>query len=349
MKNLELTPISFDEYIENDNDVTQIKLPENIAPTWEGNYILILNGRYPVQILETNSTAEELVQLWAKYQSDLPLDDLLLFLLQLDYLDYRKQINPIYPRCMDLILLVDALEKCKPIDNFENRLNKKVKLLRGLIESKKMNVISKRVEIYEKILSIKNEFYLAYLLNIVEPIRFTNDYGEADYEIINNNILVDAKINVKVDTTVAIPQKQLKIDYDNVLMLMVKHGYKQIEKSSGDQKANLVMVNLGLTMIGSILGNKSVKSNSFRRVFSKAISSAKKKIDGVIFYVIFRGNTDRAFFCHMRKDEVINLGRILDKIEIDLHKNSGLTLNTWDLLEIFQNLKDLNNKKDLVF
>lgn len=125
MKNLPLIPISFGEYIEYGNDAVQIKLPENIAPTSEDNCIKILNGRYPVRILETNATAEELVQLWSTYKSNLPLDDLLLSLLQLDFMDYRKQINPIYPRCMELILLIDSLEKCKPIDNFENRLNKK--------------------------------------------------------------------------------------------------------------------------------------------------------------------------------------------------------------------------------
>lgn len=69
-----------------------------------------------------------------------------------------------------------------------------------------MNVITKRVEIYEKILSIKNEFYLAYLLNSIEPIRFTYDFKKADYEIINKNILLDAKVNVEVDTTVTLHQ-----------------------------------------------------------------------------------------------------------------------------------------------
>lgn len=84
------------EYIKFFEDIADIKLPDDISPTAEGNYIKVLNGKYPAEILETSSTAEELVQLWDQNNGKLPLDELLLSLPQLDFLDYKNQKSPIY-------------------------------------------------------------------------------------------------------------------------------------------------------------------------------------------------------------------------------------------------------------
>lgn len=343
MKNLQIKPISFMEYIKFSEDIAEIELPDDRSPIAEGNYIKVLNGKYPVEILETSSTAEQLVQLWNQNNQKLPLDELLVSLLQLDFIDYKNQKSPIYPRFIELILLLDSLEKCRNIDNFERRVNKIKKLLKGLLKSSNANLINKLVEIYEKIVSIRNEFYLAYLLNAVEQISFTDD-KKADFYLINKKMFIDAKINIKVDTTLNVPTKQLKIDFDNVLMLMIKNGYRQIEHAFNDQGANLVMVNLSMTLIGSLLGGRSHKSHTLRQVFPQATNAVEKGKDGVIFYCIFRGNINNTYFSYMDKTKVLTIGRILDKIELDLIKNSGMTLNTWDLLEIFQNLKDLNKK-----
>jgi hypothetical protein len=313
MKNLQIKLISFMEYIKFFGDNADIQLPDDISPVVEGNYVKVLNGKYPVEILETSSTAEELVQLWDQNNQKLPLDELLLSLLQLDFIDYKNQKSPIYPRCIELVLLLDSLEKCKKIENFEMRLNKIKKLLRGLLRSNNANFSKKLVEIYEKIVSIRNEFYLAYLLNTVEQIGFTDD-KKADFYLINRKMYIDAKINIKIDTTLNVPTKQLKIDFDNVLMLMIKNGYKQIEHAFNEQGANLVMVNLSMTLIGSLLGSRSEKSHTFRPVFTKAMNAVEKGKDSVIFYSIFRGNINNAYFSYMDKTEVIAIGSVLDKI-----------------------------------
>jgi hypothetical protein len=200
------------------------------------------------------------------------------------------------------------------------------------------------IEIYEKILSIKNEFYLAHLLNRINPIKFTSDVKIADFEIVNKNIFMDTKINIKTDTTLNLPTKSLHLSFDTLLMLVIKNGFKQIEHAFDEQKANIVMVNLSLTLIGSLIETIITQSNDSEEILQSAIDVVKNGEQVVIFYVIRRGNVKGGFFVCFPRENVIQMGRTLDKIQRDITKSTIMKLNSWDFIEIFQNLNDLNKR-----
>jgi hypothetical protein len=64
MKDSEFLPISFNDYISFENNDLIIKFPNDIKPEVEENHIVILNGKYPLHLLETDSTNEQIMKLW---------------------------------------------------------------------------------------------------------------------------------------------------------------------------------------------------------------------------------------------------------------------------------------------
>jgi hypothetical protein len=56
----------------------------------------------------------------------MPLEDLLVSLIRLDFIQFlENKISPPFPYSLELIVLLDAIGKCEKINGFSVRLNDK--------------------------------------------------------------------------------------------------------------------------------------------------------------------------------------------------------------------------------
>jgi hypothetical protein len=201
--------------------------------------------------------------------------------------------------------------------DFEKKSTETKKKLNNIVKRRNKNKkdFKENLRVYEKLYSLQNEYMIAKIIDEVTPIAFTNDEGIADFEIMSNGILIDAKIRLVNDKPVYIDKGDVTITFKTVFSLLMRDGLSQIENSFDRQNCDIVMVNLSKSSAGFVLGTGFIIDLSFDSTMNLAIEMVKHGEKAVILYSVSRGINYDIFSICFKKDILLEIGKRADKID----------------------------------
>jgi hypothetical protein len=99
---------------------------------------------------------------------------------------------------VEVIVLLDSINKCKQITGFDERVSKDKRKLLNIVASRNRDKynLQKNIDVYEKIYALHNEYITAAYINEIAPIELTDDINKPDFKVIDSGILIDTKMRL---------------------------------------------------------------------------------------------------------------------------------------------------------
>ena len=297
-------------------------------------------SRYFIPIKEIGCylDTDDIISYWQQLEKEgFPLVQISSLLVKLDDIDRRKKkMISFLPFPMHIIKMVDAIYCAKFIKGFKQRKNC---LKIGLCSLINKSVNSPRMqqntsnEILMKVITVTDEFRIAYVLQRLKPtLKFNTKQGPDFYfDGININLTVEAKSRLNRTYLGEIGIKEdmaIQLDESICLRLLSRDAFKSgtFSKAFEEQKTDIALINMSHSEFGDLFAafvyikNKGYEFDVAVNYATKLVKEGKK---AVILYseVISNNKPYRIGAISTDKETVYSLGAKLDKKEKDVGIN----------------------------
>lgn len=284
----------------------------------DGN-LSFLTGEFMPKILDISSSSEEIVKLWDKFESDgFPMEDLSqsYYVAELRSF-FASGVYPSITLVSDLILLITCIERCRNMTGFEQKYNRDKIKIQQLIKSRNSNPrdLKSNLTVCEKISHIENEYMIAYNINSIHPVEFTNDKGTPDLKVKNKNILIDTKMRFVNDKPIMPNPEKIDATIKTIFSLLMKDGFAPMVDAFDKQNADIAMINLNKTAYGFTLATGLIPDSNLESSVNSAFKMVEENEKAVIFYNLSKGTINNIFVLCFKRNVVEEIGRNLDRID----------------------------------
>jgi hypothetical protein len=252
-----------------------------------------------------------------------PLEDIAQSLYCLELTDFLNSWQPPPVTLLaEIIVMLDSINRCNQIKEFDLRLNKDRRKLAEAIESRikdRWNVKKNR-EVYEKIYALHNEYATAAHINEITSIELTDDIDKPDFKVIDSGAMIDTKMRLVNDKPAYKDISETNITNQDIFSLLMKDGFAPLQRVFDKQKADVAMVNLSISSYGFMLSTGLIADSDFKHTLKTALDMVKNKQKAVIFYTLPRGTINDIFALCFKRSIVDKIAGDLSRIDSQLYR-----------------------------